>query len=426
MTLPLLLYRSIAAMLAPFLPLHLRKRAARGKEDPARMMEKLGHSGIARPEGPLMWLHAASVGESLSVLELVRRILEARPSLSILVTTGTVTSAHLMAERLPPGAFHQYAPLDTRGTLHRFLDHWSPDLVAWTESEFWPNTLSALSRRKIPVVLVNGRMSSRSMARWRWMPLTAWLVLRRFRLLLVQDRTTARRLRRLGAARTRLMVTGSLKEGAAPLPHDETALRRLRSTLSGRPVWCAASTHPGEEETIASAHRVALRSNPGLILILVPRHPERGAEIADALRAEGYKLAQRSAGEPIAPDTEIYLADTLGELGLWYRLAPVSFVGGSLVPIGGHNPFEPAALGSAVATGPHTDSFAEAFARLDEAGGLVRVGSPDDLPEAITTLLRPDIAAAHAARGWDLVSDGAEATDIVLAKLLEHLPEHIS
>jgi 3-deoxy-D-manno-octulosonic-acid transferase len=416
-----LVYGIATRLFTPFAANHLRKRAEQGKEEPARLGEKLGEASLPRPDGRLIWLHAASVGESLSVLELVRRLREARGSISILVTTGTVTSAALMEKRLPAGAFHQYAPLDIQSGIARFLAQWQPDLVIWTESEFWPNTLKALYKRNIVVLLINARLSRKSFRAWRWFPFTSRRILRRFTVLMAQNAETARRLTRLGARSGDVQTTGSLKEGAAPLPHDLAEYKSLKAQLQGRQVWCAASTHPGEEEMVAQVHRAAQKSAPGLVLILVPRHPDRGDSIVDALRGAGWSVAQRSSEEAITGDTEIYVADTLGELGLWYRLAPVSFLGGSLTPIGGHNPYEPAALGSAVLHGPHIENFADAYERLGATSAARCAEDAETLAPALIETLRPDRAAAMAARAWDLVSEGAEATDTVLAEILKHL-----
>ncbi|MEL6582346.1 MAG: 3-deoxy-D-manno-octulosonic acid transferase [Pseudomonadota bacterium] len=421
MTWPLMLYALVSRLLGLYAPRHLRRRIARGKEDPARIGEKLGKITKERPDGRLIWLHAASVGESLSLLEIIRRVADERPELSLLVTTGTRTSATLMEERLPPTAFHQYAPLDAPAVVRAFLDHWRPDLAIWTESELWPNTLRALNRRGVSVLMVNGRISRASYRNWRWFPLTSRAILHRFDALLVQNGETARRLRRLGARADRVLTTGSLKEGARPLPHDPLALKLLSGAINGRRVWCAASTHAGEEDIAAEAHRAAQRAYPGALLILVPRHPERGDELTETLRIAGWTVAQRSASEPISTETEIYLADTLGEMGLWYRLAPVSLVGGSLMQIGGHNPFEPAALGSAILHGPHVENFESAYARLAAAGAAIRVEDTETLSTALVDTLRPDRAATLAAKAWDLASEGADATDTCLAEITARL-----
>lgn len=400
---------------------HLEARAARGKEDRARLGERLGRAGLSRPEGELAWFHAASVGEALSLVELVRRLRARRPRLSVLVTTGTVTSAAVLAERLPEEVMHQYAPVDLRRAVRAFLDHWRPDLAIWTESELWPSMVIETHARGVPMLLVNARMSARAHRGWRWMPSAAAALLGRFRLVLAQDEDTARRLRRLGVRRDRLEVTGSLKEGTGALPCDEGERALLAGMITGRPVWLAASTHPGEEEIVIEAHARAARSAMGLLLILAPRHPERGDALEAMIGAAGLSVARRSRGELPRPETEVFLADTIGEMGLWYRLAPVSFVGGSLVEVGGHNPYEPAALGSAILHGPHLANFADIYERLAAARAAVRVADGRSLALAVTETLAPARAAALAHAAWETASSGAEVTDRVIAAILAEL-----
>lgn len=400
----------------------LDRRLAAGKEDPERLSERLGDAGQERPDGPLAWFHAASVGETLSLLELIRKLGEARPEASFLVTTGTVTSASVLASRMPPRTIHQFIPVDTRRAVVRFLDHWQPDLAVWTESEFWPRLMVETHRRGIPMVLVNARLSEKSHDRWRWLPGFAKSLLTRFDHVLAQDTQTAGHLRRLGLPRDRVEVIGTLKEGSAALPCDETERTTMASRLAGRPVWLAASTHPGEEEIVVEAHAAAGRTARRLLLIIAPRHPERGAAIAGTLRSGGWDVARRSLGEVPTDETQIYVADTLGEMGLWYRLAPVSFLGGSLVEIGGHNPFEPAALGSAILHGPHVVNFADVYARLAEAGATMEVRDADSLARALSEALAPDRAAELAHAAWEVCSSGAEVTERTLEVLLARLP----
>jgi 3-deoxy-D-manno-octulosonic-acid transferase len=399
----------------------LRERAAQGKEDPARLDERRGIASRPRPDGPLIWFHAASVGESIALLELVRQLINDRPEVSILVTTGTVTSAGVMADRLPDGALHQFVPLDARAFVIRFLDHWRPDVAVWTESELWPALICETEARGIPMLLLNARMSKASHDRWRFLRGMARSLLARFRRALVQDDLTAIYLRRLGMASERMEVTGTLKEGAAALPVNTRILDAVRAEIGSRPVWVAASTHPGEETKVLEAHRIAMRTNPRLLLILVPRHPDRGDEIAALLAGDGWAFARRSAGEGPEAETAVYLADTIGELGLWYRLAPVSFVGGSWEPIGGHNPFEPAALGSAILHGPYVTNFVDIYQRLTEARAARLVPSPQALAQAVDDLLSPDRAAAMAHAAWEVVSSGADVTERAKAVLFETL-----
>jgi 3-deoxy-D-manno-octulosonic-acid transferase len=402
---------------------HIEDRKAKGKEDPARLSERFGEATQPRPDGLLVWFHAASVGESLSILELVRRLGDKRKDLSFLITTGTVTSANLMAGRLPQRALHQFVPVDVRPFVRQFLEHWKPDLAVWTESEIWPALMYEASAAKIPMVLINARISKTTSEGWRWFPGFAKSLMRRFEFVLAQDDVTAKNLRRLGVKRDRIEVTGTLKEGSAALPHDEAERTRFAAQLSGRPVWLAASTHPGEEEMVAKAHRQAARAAQRLLLIIAPRHPDRGPEIARHLRADGWDIAVRSEGETPNSATQIYLADTLGEMGLWYRIAPVSFLGGSLVEIGGHNPFEPAALGSAIIHGPHVFKVADIYERLAEVGATVEVKTVNDLVRAVGQVLSPDKAASMAHAAWEISSSGAEVTDRALELLVSYLPQ---
>ena len=395
----------------------LERRQAVGKEDAARLGERMGEAGRPRPDGQLAWFHAASVGEAASLIELLRRLQQTRPELTCLVTTVTVTSAQFLADRLPETCIHQYAPMDVLPWVRRFLDHWRPDLAVWTESELWPAMLCETHARGMPMLLVNARISNRSFRRWRLLGGMAPALLGRFDRILAQDDLAGEQLTLLGADPDRLTVEGSLKEGAAPLPYDEAERVRLARAFAGRPVWLAASTHPGEEEVALGAHGRARRALPMLALILAPRHPSRGDALAEMLRARSCTIAQRSKGEPITAETDVYLADTLGEMGLWYRIASVSFVGGSLVDVGGHNPFEPALLGSAIIHGPHVRNFIDGYRRLTQADAAVLVRSEAELADAIVATMAPDRAAELAAHAWEAVSEGAEVTDAVLSAI---------
>lgn len=379
-------WRAASALVAPVLPAWLRLRARRGKEVPGRLGERYGIATVARPPGDLLWLHAASVGEAASLLPVLAALHRLRPGLALLITTGTVTSAALLAGRLPrlgPGlrVIHQFAPLDVRPWIRRFLDHWRPAAAAFVESELWPNTILEAAARGIPLALVNARMSVRSHARWRRARGLARTILRRFRIVQAQSGRDAGRLAALGARHVE--APGNLKFAAAPLPADDAELAALRDMIGARPVWLAASTHPGEEEQVLHAHRVLAAIRPELLTVIVPRHPERGAEVA-ALAAP-FPVTRRALRE--APSGAIWVADTLGELGLFYRLAQVAFVGGSLIPHGGQNPLEAARLGCPVVFGPHTHNFAEAAAALLEAGAAVRVADAAALARAVGDLL---------------------------------------
>ncbi|MFE1602821.1 3-deoxy-D-manno-octulosonic acid transferase [Methylobacterium sp. ID0610] len=358
-------------------------RRRKGKEDPVRLPERVGRPGKPRPAGPLVWAHGASIGEVLALLPLVQRL--TRRGFTVLVTSGTRTSADLIAGRLPRGALHQFAPLDAPRYVARFLDHWRPDLALVAESELWPNTILALDARQVPLILVNGRMSARSARGWERTPALARAVLARIAVCLVQTPEEAERFRDLGAPR--VAVSGNLKFDAPPPPADPGALAQLAAMVRGRPVWLAASTHPGEEAAVIAAHRHLAPRHPGLLTLVVPRHPRRGAEIMAAAASASLRASRRSEGGLPDGRTDLYVADTVGELGLFFRLAPLVFMGGSLAEHGGQNPIEPARLDSAILHGPHVANFAQAYAVLAEAGGGLPVTDGATLAEAAGRLL---------------------------------------
>lgn len=408
------LYRAASGAGGPFARALLRRRLAQGKEDAARLGERVGDAARPRPEGRLCWIHGASVGESLSVVPLVERLVARDQGLSALVTTGTVTSARLMTERLPPRAFHQFAPLDHPAFVGRFLDHWRPDMALFVESEFWPNLILKARATAGFMALVNGRVSPRSFETWKRRPQTIRYLLSQFDFLVAQDHQNAERLSILSG---RAVPTfGNLKNAAAPLPADEAALARLSKEVAGRAVLLAASTHPGEEEKIIEA-ALAIRADvPGLLIIVAPRHPERGPEIEAAANAVGLRAARRTAGAPIAPETEFYVADTLGELGLFYRIAGATFVGGSIADKGGHNPLEPARLGPAILHGPNVFNFAETYRDMRSAGGSALVRNERDLAAAARRLFADEMtrkAMAEAARRSAEASGERVLTEII-------------
>lgn len=414
-------YGVVGDLGGPLIRFYLTHRRARGKEDAARFGERLGEPGRPRPPGPLIWVHAASVGESLSVLPVIERLRADRPDHGVLVTTGTLTSARLMAERLPAGAFHQYVPADRRTWVRRFLDHWRPGLALWVESELWPNLVCETAARGVPMVLVNGRLSERSFRNWQRWPVSIGRLLGAFRLCLAQSQADADRFRALGAPAARCV--GNLKHAAPPLPADAQALADLKTALAGRPCWLAASTHDGEEIVAGRVHRDLSGRLPGLLTVVVPRHPPRGPAVAAALAGLGLSVAVRSRGDAVTAATDMYLADTMGELGVFYRAAPVAFVGKSLAGGGGQNPLEPAHLDCAVLFGPAMDNFAESAGRLTAAGGARVVTDAAALTETVGRLLtdraeRDRVAAAAGA----VARSEAGALDAVLDALTPLLP----
>ncbi len=343
-------YRLALAALEPLAPALLQARARRGKEDAERLYERLGRPQALRPPGELVWLHGVSVGESVSLLPLAEALKSRRPDLTLLVTSGTRTAAELLARRLPEGVIHQYAPVDGPRSVAGFLDHWRPATAVLVESELWPNLITAAAEREVRLALVSARMTQKSADGWARAPAAARALLGRFDLILPQDAATAERLQRLGGVTGRQL---NLKQVGEPLPCDEDELKRLRGLTAGRPVILAASTHPGEEALIAEAVHKLREHQPGLLLIIAPRHPERGGAVAELLTEAGFNTTRRSDGEAPGPLTTAYVADTLGELGLFFRLADLVVMGGGYAPgVGGHNPLEPARLGATILTGP--------------------------------------------------------------------------
>jgi 3-deoxy-D-manno-octulosonic-acid transferase len=410
-------YRALSVALGPAINLYLGQRLARGKEDPERFAERRGHASRPRPAGPLVWVHAASVGEAVSILSLIDRLLVERPRLSVLVTTGTVTSARLLAHRLPADrAWHQYVPIDRPADVRRFLTHWRPDLAVWVESELWPNLITETHARGVPLLLLNGRMSLRSLRGWQRFPGLIGPLLQSFALCLAQDAAQAERFLQLGAAEA--STVGDLKAAAAPLPVDDGKFAELAAAVAGRPLWLAASTHEGEEEIAAAAHRALMRQERGLLTIIAPRHPARGDAIEAMLAARGLNLARRSRGEAIDRATDIYLADTLGELGLFYRLAGIAFVGGSITRKGGHNPLEAALLDCAILHGPDMSNCAAMARALASVGATMTVTDGPSLAAAVGRLIADPVErAARAAAAAGVAAHNRDVLDAVMAKL---------
>ena len=409
-------YRVAGLLAGPFVRRKLRDRARRGKEDPTRLSERFGIASAPRPTGSLIWIHAASVGESLAALPLIDKIHAGHPSFKFLVTSGTVTSATVMQKMLPTIAVHQYAPVDLPVAAQRFLNYWTPDVALLLESEFWPNLLLGLDKRDIPRVLVNGRVSPESHRRWSALRPVIARLLAKFEICLAQSDRDTGFLEELGA--TRAATTGNIKDAAEPLAADETTLARLTTMVGGRPMWVAASTHRGEEIAAAKVHQDLLNRYPDLLTIIVPRHPERGTDIQRDIEGLGLTASRRSGGDALDGATALYIADTLGELGLWYRLTSAVFVGKSLKGTGGQNPLEPARLDCALIFGPSMANFEKIAEDLLSCGAARRVTDQDDLCVAVADLLGDHETRQRMARaGRDYCAAGGEA----LAKTMTYL-----
>ncbi|MEE9347869.1 MAG: 3-deoxy-D-manno-octulosonic acid transferase [Robiginitomaculum sp.] len=423
MTVSLKFYKVFTTALTRFLPLYLRRRVSAGKEDPARLPERFGTASISRPSGPLVWMHAASVGESTMLLPLISHMRERRPDVTILITTGTMTSANLMAKRLPSGAIHQYAPADIPAAVAKFLNHWKPSLAIWAESELWPNMILQTRNLGIATALINGRMSEKSLAGWGRRKKAAQNLIGGFDLIQAADQDTANGLSSI--LERDIDVTGNLKYAGPALPVDGTALAVLKTATKGRPIWAAASTHHGEEGLVALAHKAVLKTLPSALLILAPRHPRRGDLVERILTDSGLTIARRSRGETPSAGHQVYLFDSLGEMGLLYALAPASCIAGSLAPgLSGHNPLEPARMGSAILSGANIDSFKDIYAPLIEAGGAQIIRDTVAFPAAIIELLTNDTArTAQIDAARTLASSQDAILDAVWTGLLPFMPE---
>lgn len=384
-TLPIRIYRLATQALTPFAPLILAWRRRTGREDSTRAHERMGLPAIKRPRGRMAWVHGASVGEGIALLPLIVRLRER--GFLVLLTTGTVTSAKVLGERLPDGVLHQYAPLDAPRFMQRFLEHWQPDIIMLAESELWPNLLMEAEVRKTPVVLVNARMSHRSYERWKKAPRSIRALLKPIHLCLAQSVADSSRLADLGAAR--VQVAGNLKYDVPALPADPQELSELRALIGSRPVWLAASTHDGEERMAMTQHQILLQQFPDLVTIVAPRHAPRGPDIEREAGKLGIACVRRATGQKLpARGPQFYIADTMGELGLFYRLASIVFLGKSFFGGGGgQNPIEPAKLGAAILHGPDVSNFLDVYAEFARRGGARQVNDRDDFSRALTQLL---------------------------------------
>ncbi|MEX0303062.1 MAG: 3-deoxy-D-manno-octulosonic acid transferase [Leisingera sp.] len=424
---PTLLYSLYCGASKLLAPLAWRKVSAKLRDyglPEERVRERLGHASLPRPAGRLIWFHAASVGESLSVLTLIARMGEQAPDAEFLITSGTPTSAELIAKRMPPRCRHQFPPLDTASAVERFLKHWQPDLGVFVESELWPQMLVRARKAGCPLVLLNARLSDRSVEGWKKRPDTARYILDQFDLLVTQNQKTAANLQAMGAAADRIQPGSNLKAVSAPLPVDQDTLSKVRDDTGGRAIWVASSTHEGEEEIVLEAHQALLQHHPDLCLLLAPRHPERGDEVEILAKNAGLSCARRSKGVMPGTTSQVYLADTLGEVGTWYALSPLVFLGGSLREIGGHNPFEPMQAGAAVITGTGHYNFAETYAVLAALGAAAEVRSANELAGQVSKWLDQPMAfeTARAAAG-QFMSRQSDQLDKTVAALLALLPE---
>lgn len=411
------IYNTLITILYPLvIKRYINKRKENGKEDVKRFNERTGRPLLKRPEGKLIWLHGASVGESVSMLPLIQRVLETYPDAHVMVTTGTVTSADVMNKRLPERAFHQFIPIDNPIFTTRFVKYWHPDVALWFESEFWPAMLSSIRRKNIPLILINGRISNKTFKRWQQFDFISKELLSCFSLCLGQSEEDAYRLRVLGAKES--LCLGNLKYAGLPLPIDQKAKADMQQQIGNRPLWLASATHDDEEVRLAKIHKRLAEKVPGLLTIIAPRHPQRGEDILKKIQDLGLNASLRSNEEPIAKSTDIYIADTIGEMGLWYDLAKIVFIGGSLIPHGGQNFIEPSRVRDAVIVGPYMHNFTDAINRAKKADAVMQISDTTELEELVLQLFQQkELLEAKRSLAYNWASSEARVLDGIVDKV---------
>lgn len=414
-------YQKLTALAPLAIPYFLSRRARRGKEDLGRQNERLGRPVIQRPDGKVLWFHAASVGEMNAILPFMHLLSDNRPDLNQLLTTGTVTSAQLAEKRMPEKTIHQYVPVDAPQYVRGFLDHWKPDLAFFTESEIWPNLLLKTGEAGVPLFLLNGTMSRKSFSRWKKRSNMARALFSQFRMILAQNRTMAKRFGKLGARN--VQVVGNLKIDAPLLPVDGNILDTLKGEIGDRPLFLAASTHSGEDEVVAKSHKIIRDELSDFLTIIAPRHPERGEDIEEMLSGEGLNVARRSRGDIIKPETDVYLADTIGEMGVFYSLTSVAYMGGSLIAHGGQNPIEAIKLGAGVITGPHWHNFEDSYRELFRLNGAREVISAEIMASTVRELLTDSDKLSEMRKQADgAVRNLSGALNLTLEAIDQYLP----
>lgn len=415
------IYNTLITILYPLvIKRYINKRKENGKEDVKRFNERIGRPTMPRPEGKLIWLHGASVGESVSMLPLIQRILDTYPEAHIIVTTGTVTSADVMQKRLPERAFHQFIPIDNPIFTTRFVRHWQPDVALWFESELWPAVLSSIKRKNIPLILINGRISNKSFKRWQQFDFICKELLNCFTLCLGQSEEDAYRLRVLGAQNS--ICLGNLKYAGLPLPIDEAKRAEFIEQAGKRHMWLASATHDDEEVRIAKVHKRLKQKFPDLLTVIAPRHPQRGDEIKEKINSLELKAALRSKNEKITPETDVYIANTIGEMGIWYDVINIVFIGGSLIPHGGQNFMEPSRVRDAVIVGPHMHNFTDAMNRAKKADAVIQVTDTEELEEIVAGLFEnKELLDAKRSLAYNWATSESKVLEGIMDKVKEFI-----
>jgi len=416
------LYRFLLLLATPLLWLYLRLRAAKGKEETARLSERYGKTNAPRPPTTLIWLHAASVGEAQAALSIINAINNDGYTGHWLLTSGTVTSSHLIQSKNLANLQHQYIPLDHPIWVNRFLNHWKPDLAIWLESEIWPTLVNYTKRKDIPLILVNARLSDSSYNSWLKLKSISKKTFPLFDLILTQSQKDTDRFNALGGA---AVTTGNIKLTITPLSYNEAELTSLKQATKKRPLWLYASSHKGEEEIAAHIHQKLKVEIPDLLTIIVPRHPERANDIEKKLKPLGLNITKRSNDNNLPTEnTDIYLADTLGELGLFYSLSTITMIGRSLSDDGGggHNPIEAAQLNCAILTGPNIQYQTLLFDPLFTANAATQVMDEEELFNTLRRLFdTPNDIQQMIDNASAYLSKTDNAMDAVMAEIKPYL-----
>lgn len=417
----LILYQTLIILLFPLIYGWLFYRLHQGKETHISFKEKLCKSLKPRPEGKLVWVHLASVGEFISAVPLIKELQKKNPNASFLITSITVNSAKVFEEYNLTNTIHQFLPIDSSYHLNKFFKHFKPDCGIFVDSEIWPNLINTASKF-CNLVLVNGRMSPKSYSKWVTFKSVAEYFLRQFKIIMPYSKMEVKKFQHL-SPESNVKYLVNLKYLSPKLPYNPTELEDFKAYTQNRLVWVAASTHKGEEELIMTTHKILKKTLPNVLTIIIPRHPNRGNEIKDLITTNNLSCYLRSEGEVPDDSLEVYLANTLNELGLFYSLASISFVGGSLVSVGGHNILEPARLSSAIIVGNYTFNFHEIISEFKEEKALLEVSSARELATQLEYLFR------NPADVEKLVSN---ATNIVnsqdgnLSTMIDELNKHLS
>ncbi|MBL8639644.1 MAG: 3-deoxy-D-manno-octulosonic acid transferase [Alphaproteobacteria bacterium] len=439
------LYKNTMKAGKPLVKMVMRRRIRQGKEDPQRIGEKYAKPSLPRPLGPLMWVHVASVGEAQSMLPLIHIFLQQNPLASVLVTTITRTAAEMLKIRLPDRAFHQYMPIDRPQWVQQFLDYWHPDVILWAESELWPVMLSEIGHRRLPMALINARMSEKSFRHWQFAKKSVAELLSAFTVILTQTHKDKEFFEGLNAHS--VVAAGNIKYCAPPLPYDAQQFALLQPVIAQRPCWIYASTHEGEEALAIEVHQKLRGKYPNLLTVIAPRHPQRAVDILKLCRAQNLNATLRSAAgwesekqgskeqdskkqesekqesENITPaqdHDEILIIDRMGELGLWYRLISCVCMGRSFSRDGGggHNPLEPALLGCAVLVGPQVQNLQQIYDDMREEGVVVSLSYKDELAHRLDKFLEnPDMLKNLGEKAQHYALRQSHVLDVIIEEL---------